>query len=284
MGIKGGAIGLAVLFTGAVVTGVMFREYRKAEAATACKAVVDQISEIQKLPQQEQMRQIAKFDETALQSCVSAVEAIPLPTNEQRSSLRELDRFVSYMPLLKGLAGFASGFGTPAPTPSPVTVPVAATPSPAPNPVPIVSFDQLGPCDQLDAVARSGKSVSQFLVAAHKVGDLNKYKAAIGSTCPWNAEQLQVADRVINPPVVVVKPRVIQRVETVRVESSQPDRVVRVDRPTRQREHAVEGTCYHADPSQCPREFNGNPHDNPPAHIERRDAGERRSQFKSLEW
>lgn len=174
---------------------------------------------------------------------------------------------------------------TPA-TPVAMTTTPAAVATTVPAPSPIVSFDQMGPCDQLDAVARSGKSVSQFLVESHRVGDLGKYKAAIGSTCPWNAEQLQVADRVINPPVVVVKPRVVRAAaETVRTESSQPDQVVRFDRPTRhRREPATEGSCYAADPSQCPRDWNGNPYDNQPAGNERRESGERRGQFKSLEW
>lgn len=73
----------------------------------------------------------------------------------------------------------------------------------------VPNFDLLSPCDQLDSVAKSGKSVSEFLVAAARVNDLAKYQVAIGSVCPWNAEQLQVADRVLNPPVVVVKPKVV---------------------------------------------------------------------------
>lgn len=74
-----------------------------------------------------------------------------------------------------------------------------------------ISFEQLSPCEQLDSVAKSSKSVAEFLVAANRVNDLGKYKTAIASTCPWNAEQLSVADRIINPPIVVVKPKVVQQ-------------------------------------------------------------------------
>lgn len=69
-----------------------------------------------------------------------------------------------------------------------------------------VSFEALSPCEQLDSIARSGKSVAEFLVASANVNDLAKYQAAIASICPWNAEQLQVADRVLNPPVIVAAP------------------------------------------------------------------------------
>jgi hypothetical protein len=101
------------------------------------------------------------------------------------------------------------------PSPQPSTTLVSASPAPA-SAAPTaaaqpVAFDSLTPCDQLDSLTRAGKSISEFLVSAHRVNDLSKYKSAIASTCPWNNEQLQVADRVINPPVVVVKPRVVRQ-------------------------------------------------------------------------
>lgn len=90
----------------------------------------------------------------------------------------------------------------------PVSSPAPASPAAAPSPTTpaIVSFDVLSPCEQLDSIARSRKPVSEFLVAAARVNDLAKYQAAINSTCPWNAEQLQVADRILNPPVIVTAP------------------------------------------------------------------------------
>lgn len=47
------------------------------------------------------------------------------------------------------------------------------------------------------------------------MNDLSKYQVAIGSTCPWNAEQLQVADRVINPPIVVQHSTVVRQIESL---------------------------------------------------------------------
>jgi hypothetical protein len=82
------------------------------------------------------------------------------------------------------------------------------------------NFDQLTPCEQIDSISKSGQSVSEFLVAANRVNDLAKYKVAIGSVCPWNAEQLQVADRMINPPVVVVKQRVVKQTQVVEASGS----------------------------------------------------------------
>ncbi|MCU0524831.1 MAG: hypothetical protein MUF72_08410 [Elainella sp. Prado103] len=100
---------------------------------------------------------------------------------------------------------------SPAPAPalasSPTTVQVAAVTTSASASQPI-AFESLTPCDQLDAIAKSGKSVSEFLVASAKVNSWDKYKTAIGSTCPWNNEQLQLADRVLNPPVIRVTTRV----------------------------------------------------------------------------
>lgn len=106
----------------------------------------------------------------------------------------------------------------PNPTPAitPIATPIAKAVPSNPVVVPVVNFDQLQPCDQLDSIARSGRPVSEFLVAANRVNDLAKYRVAIGSICPWNSEQLAVADRIINPPVVVLpSPVVIEAGSTV---------------------------------------------------------------------
>lgn len=112
-----------------------------------------------------------------------------------------------------------------APAASPILVSATAPAQPAsqaasPIAAAAPNFDLLPPCDQIDSVAKSGKSVSEFLVAAGRVGSLPKYQTAIASICPWNAEQLVVADRVLNPPVVVVKPRVIRSSGVVEASSS----------------------------------------------------------------
>jgi hypothetical protein len=91
-----------------------------------------------------------------------------------------------------------------------VVQPVATTPASVPAVPQSIPFEQLSPCDQLDSVARAGKSVSEFLVVAHQVNDLAKYKAAVSSTCPWNNEQLAVAGRIINPPIVA-QPSVVRQ-------------------------------------------------------------------------
>lgn len=103
-----------------------------------------------------------------------------------------------------------------------------------------ISFDRLSPCEQIESVAKASKSVSEFLVAANRVNDLAKYKVAIGSVCPWNAEQLQVADRLINPPVVVAKQQIMQ--ESSRLSASE-----RADSA----QHSARQSCDPSYPSLC---------------------------------
>jgi hypothetical protein len=120
--------------------------------------------------------------------------------------------------LVSGLSGQPSPQSSPQSSPQNQVVeslPAVNPPAASPvvqhqRPAVQISFDQLSPCEQIESVAKSGKSVSEFLVAANRVNDLAKYKVAIGSVCPWNAEQLQVADRLINPPVVVAKRQIMQ--------------------------------------------------------------------------
>ncbi|MFM7425124.1 MAG: hypothetical protein ACKO7W_09065 [Elainella sp.] len=75
----------------------------------------------------------------------------------------------------------------PASAPAAAVQPTAAAPA----------FEILPPCDQLDAVAKSGKSVADFVKA-----DWAKYGGA-GSICAWHQPQIDVAYRLLNPPAPV---------------------------------------------------------------------------------
>ena len=77
--------------------------------------------------------------------------------------------------------------------------PVAPVPSPAPqsSPSPPADFDKLPLCDQLDGLAKSGKSVSQFIANS---GRYSEFAAQVTANCDWNAEQLKLADGILHPP------------------------------------------------------------------------------------
>lgn len=62
-----------------------------------------------------------------------------------------------------------------------------------------VPFEALSYCDQLDAIARSGKSVSEFVINSGRFDD---YAWAVRQDCNWHQEQINVADSVLNPPVL----------------------------------------------------------------------------------
>jgi hypothetical protein len=82
--------------------------------------------------------------------------------------------------------------------PSPPVVPV---PSPAPSSLSLpvqIDFDKLPLCDQLDGLAKSGKSVSQFIANS---GRYDEFETQVTANCDWNAEQLKLADRILHPPV-----------------------------------------------------------------------------------
>lgn len=105
---------------------------------------------------------------------------------------------------------------TPA-TPIASTQPAPSTQPVASQPVPIKDFESLSPCEQMDAIAKSGKSVAQFIAAS---GRYSEFSAHVNANCSWNSEQLQLADAILNPPVVTI-PKIV-REETVVVTDPAP--------------------------------------------------------------
>jgi hypothetical protein len=82
--------------------------------------------------------------------------------------------------------------------PEPAVIEVTATASPTP-PTDIVPFESLSYCDQLDAIARARKAVSQFIIDS---GQFAEYDWAIKSDCSWHVEQADLAYNTLNPPTV----------------------------------------------------------------------------------
>lgn len=68
-------------------------------------------------------------------------------------------------------------------------------------------FQTLSYCDQLDALDRSGKSVSQFILNS---ADSKGYIWAAKSKCSWHREQANVASLTLNPPVVRGTPATVE--------------------------------------------------------------------------
>lgn len=83
---------------------------------------------------------------------------------------------------------------------------------PAVAPAQPVQFESLPLCDQMDAIAKSGKSVAQFIVDSGRYSD---FAASVKTNCNWNAEQLQMANAILNPPVVTVQKIVRQKTVVV---------------------------------------------------------------------
>lgn len=195
MNVGKGAVVAALSLVGLVALGGIgfgYQQYRVSEVYRSCK------SNSLNLGTAAQAQ--AQMDELA--ACIDAAEAVPFKNAEIKSKLNQANRQLSILEVKASMGNSAAQ-------------PVASEPVAASNttiavvankPIVPVSFDQLSPCEQLDSITRSGKSVSEFLVASAKVGDLAKYRVAIGSTCTWNGEQLEVADRILNPPVIVTAP------------------------------------------------------------------------------
>lgn len=228
-----GLVGLFAVIAG--VGAVGFRQYRAAAAAEVCGTVATELKQIQGLPQSESLAAMAKFDLSKIERCAAAARAIPFKGAEMEAQLKAMDRVIAYLPLVQGLA---TAFSPVAPVPA----------SPAP------SFESLAPCDQLDAVARSGKSVAEFVKA-----DWSKY-AEVSSDCSWHQPQIDLAHAQLFPPVPPALAPVQTRPETVQANRGSGSR--RVERVRPMPSVLTEGSCYAADVRQCPREYNGNPFDN----------------------
>lgn len=61
-----------------------------------------------------------------------------------------------------------------------------------------VPFEALSYCDQLDAIDRAGKSVTEFVIHSGRSED---YAWAVRSNCSWHQEQISIADSILRPPV-----------------------------------------------------------------------------------
>lgn len=128
----------------------------------------------------------------------------------------------AYLSMQSELAALQRNAGTPI---TPAT-PIASTQPPQPpqptqpvatNPLPVKDFESLSPCEQMDAIAKSGKSVAQFIAGS---GRYSEFSAHVNANCNWNDEQLQLADAILNPPVVTI-PKIV-REETVVVTDPVP--------------------------------------------------------------
>jgi hypothetical protein len=61
------------------------------------------------------------------------------------------------------------------------------------------AFESLSYCNQMDALDRAGKSVSEFVLSS---GLFSQYDQAQQSECPWHRSQLDFAYRVLYPPSI----------------------------------------------------------------------------------
>lgn len=101
-------------------------------------------------------------------------------------------------------------------TASPVAVTVAQRP--ARQSVTPVKFENLSPCDQLDAIAKGGKSVAEYIVGS----GYENYESQVKANCNWHNEQLAIAWSILNPPVVEVPVTTVYREEVIHSQPSQP--------------------------------------------------------------
>ncbi len=123
----------------------------------------------------------------------------------------------AFLSMKSDLTALQSNSVTPAPVQPIATTPPTQPTQPVAAPAPIQNFESLSPCEQMDAIAKSGKSVAQFIAAS---GRYSEFSAHVTANCNWNAEQLQLADAILNPPVVTI-PKIV-REETVIVKDPTP--------------------------------------------------------------
>lgn len=111
----------------------------------------------------------------------------------------------------------------------PVNQPVpAATEAVAVAPPPVKNFDDLPLCEQMDALAKSGKSIAQFIAQS---GRYSEFAAHVTANCNWHAEQLKQANAILHPPVVTV-PTIIRQRVVVEAPAETPAPVITPPSPT----------------------------------------------------
>lgn len=68
-----------------------------------------------------------------------------------------------------------------------------------------VTFEQLSRCEQLDVIANQGDSVAKFIADS----GYSLYEPDVTANCNWHKEQLNIAYRILHPPVVHIDPVVV---------------------------------------------------------------------------
>lgn len=201
-------LGVAVAIGG---LGFSYNEIKKADAKVACDKAA---------PVFEQGAKLAQSGVDDLQMCIIKAKQIPFKSAEIEVALAQGE---AALPILRFGAAFAEGLNQSTATPvQPVASPVAVV-SPAPaqptaeasTPKPVL-FESLSQCGQLDALAKGGKSVSEFILSS---ADPNAYIHAVKVECNWHQSQADVAWNVLNPPAIVVQPTVVERSVSVSTSS-----------------------------------------------------------------
>jgi hypothetical protein len=95
--------------------------------------------------------------------------------------------------------------------PIPVLAQASAETFNRPEPVKTVEvpFEALSFCDQLDAIAKGGKSVARFVINS---GMIAEYDWAVKQQCKWHSEQLSVAGLAAKNPSVQIIETVVYKV------------------------------------------------------------------------
>lgn len=163
-------------------SGFGYNTYKAQTAKTICDAGSQNLKEWQNSKKASVESLVSLIADA--ERCSKALESIPVKSSEVSERIKAVDDAVSRMRSALPLMAMAEGlqdFGE--------SLKAQNQPTVKPQ-----SFETLPICQQLDSIAKSGKSVSDFIKNSSDIGQI---KAEINSNCDWHSEQLQ---RAVEPP------------------------------------------------------------------------------------
>ncbi|MGQ9872908.1 hypothetical protein [Leptodesmis sp.] len=153
--------------------GYAYNTYKASEAKSPCQSIATELEAFKGEGNKLSTNKVQAVKDK-LVDCKVALQSVPFKGEDIQRSIIKVDdvdkQITAMMPMLVIAEGLQNAFKSDQST----------------------KFENLTPCEQLDAIAKAGKSVADYLDASDETA-FKTYQSAIKTSCTWHQSQLDVA-------------------------------------------------------------------------------------------
>jgi hypothetical protein len=183
------ALFIVAIASAVAAIGYAYNTYKASEAKNLCQSISTELEAFKAEGNKLSTDKVQAIKDR-LVDCKVALQAVPFKGEDIQRSIIKVDdvdkQITAMMPMLVIAEGLQNAFK---PAPSTSTSSATQPGQPAPS---TTKFENLTPCEQLDAIAKAGKSVADYLDASDETA-FKTYQGAIKTSCTWHQSQLDVA-------------------------------------------------------------------------------------------